>query len=228
MHESSRIAKENKCIIQTHLSENEEEISLVLKLFPECKSYTEVYKKYNCLYEKSVTAHCLHLSESEIELLAENNVSIAHCPSSNFFLKSGSIKFNNIHNKGINICLGSDVGAGPSFSLFDVIKSMNYMQPFNILPQKCFYMATIGGAKALDINNVTGSLVSGKDADFIILNPWSCYPEFKIESIEDLLAFLYYLGSSSMVERSFVRGKKIYDSHRNSQIMHSNYSYLID
>lgn len=227
LSESSLIAKKNNCIIQSHLSENEEEISLVLKLFPECRTYTQVYEKYDCLYDKTVMAHCIHLSQSEIEILCQNDVRVAHCPSSNFFLKSGSINLKKIEKQGLKICLGTDVGAGPSFSLFDVIKSMNYMQPYNLLPQKCYYMATLGGAVALHIENVTGSLEKNKDADFIILNPESCYPEFRYDSIEDLLTFMYYLGSSSMVDQAYVRGIKVYDSLKESKDIHSHHSYLI-
>jgi len=168
-----------------------------------------VYYKTGCLTDKSIMGHCIHLNDYEFNLLKETNCKIAHCPSSNFFLKSGVFDLSAAERKGIILGLGSDVGAGPSFSMFDVMKSMNYSQPFHILPQKSFYYATLGNAQALGIENTTGNFAAGKDADFIVIDIKKYYPEFEFSNIEDLLAYLIYLGHQGFVYAVYVRGQKI-------------------
>ncbi|HPP86677.1 MAG TPA: guanine deaminase [bacterium] len=207
--EIGRLAKKEGIYIQSHLSENREEIEQVLSKFFGFETYTDVYYKTGCLTDKSIMGHCIHLNDYEFNLLKETNCKIAHCPSSNFFLKSGVFDLSAAERKGIILGLGSDVGAGPSFSMFDVMKSMNYSQPFHILPQKSFYYATLGNAQALGIENTTGNFAAGKDADFIVIDIKKYYPEFEFSNIEDLLAYLIYLGHQGFVYAVYVRGQKI-------------------
>ncbi|PKK90846.1 MAG: guanine deaminase [Candidatus Wallbacteria bacterium HGW-Wallbacteria-1] len=202
-------ARELGCMIQSHLSENEEEVRVVLQLFPECRSYTEVYAKYGCLDKNTVMAHCIHMSDRELEIFKDSGASVSHCPSSNLYLKSGSMSLKRMQQHNIPMGLGSDVGAGPSFSICDVMKSMNFCQPFPISPQQSLYLATLGGAEILGIGEITGNFLPGKWADFIVMDLDRLQPGFTVDSIEDLIAFLIYLGHGGMVDQVFVEGRKI-------------------
>ncbi len=97
MKEVAKYAIEHNAWIQTHLSENKEEIEMVKEIFG-FKNYTEVYQKAGLLTQHSIFAHCIHLSDEEIKMLAENKCKIAHCPDSNFFLKSGEFPLQKIEN----------------------------------------------------------------------------------------------------------------------------------
>jgi guanine deaminase len=207
--ELGNLATAENVYIQSHLAENKEEIAAALNIFFGYSSYTDIYFRTGILTPKTIMGHCIHLSEDEFHILKDTDCKIAHCPSSNFFLKSGRFDFHNAERKGISLGLGSDVGAGPSFSLFDVMKSMNFIQPFHICPQKTYYYSTLGNAKALSIDNQTGNFSAGKDADFIVIDIFKGHPTFNYNNVEDLLAFLIYLGNSSFIEATYVRGKNI-------------------
>ncbi len=93
--------------------------------------------------------------------------------------------------------------------MFDVMKSLNYAQKYHILPQNSFYYATLGNAAVLSIEKKTGNFQIGKDADFIVIDIKKYHPDFKFLTIEDLLAYLIYLGHQGFISEMYVRGKKI-------------------
>jgi len=218
LQEVGKISRDQQLPVQTHLSENEDEVISVLRRFRSCKTYTEVYDKYGILTPRTVLAHCLHLHDSEFALIEERQSKIAHCPSSNFFLKSGTFRMHQAEKFNIDIGLGSDIGAGPSFSLFDVAKSANYAQPFQVPPEKMYYYATLGGARCLGIDDTAGNLDKGKDADFIIVDIKNIYPRFKFISLANTLAFMIYLGNDRLIDAVYIRGKKIYKSRAKNSI----------
>ena len=102
------------CLMQTHLSEQKEEIEWVSKLFPEHESYLDIYDKFNLVKKNSIFGHCIHLKGNEIEMLKERQSSIAHCPTSNTFIGSGIFKLKELYSKKINIGLATDTGGGLS------------------------------------------------------------------------------------------------------------------
>lgn len=156
--------------MHTHVSESKAEVEWVHELFPKAKSYTDVYASAGLLGPNSILAHAIHLTENDFKAICDTDSALAHCPSSNFFLKSGAFPFATCEEKQIRFGLGSDIGAGPQMSLFQVMKDGFYIQPdLWIEPAKLFYRATLGGAKALNLDKSTGSLDAGKDADFIIV-----------------------------------------------------------
>jgi guanine deaminase len=119
----ARLAAEDGALIQTHLAENPEELRAVAGLFPEAAHYTGVYADAGLLGPHTVMAHCLYLSDAEWDLLAETGTRIAHCAGSNFFLRSGVFDMAQARSRGMAVGLGTDVGAGPSLSLFDEMQS---------------------------------------------------------------------------------------------------------
>lgn len=202
MKEVAKYAIEHNAWIQTHLSENKEEIEMVKEIFG-LKSYTEVYLKAGLLTQHSIFAHCIHLSDEEIKMLAENKCKIAHCPDSNFFLKSGEFPLQKIEEAGIEYGLGSDVGAGTSLNMLYHTKMMNYRQSdYPVLPAKALYHITLGSAKLLGVDKIIGSLEIGKEADIVFLKPPLNYP-LKNNGISQLV----FCGQEFSLTETLVAGR---------------------
>ena len=202
MKEVVKYAIEHNAWIQTHLSENKEEIEMVKEIFG-YKSYTEVYQKAGLLTQHSIFAHCIHLSDEEIKMLAENKCKIAHCPDSNFFLKSGEFPLQKIEEAGIEYGLGSDVGAGTSLNMLYHTKMMNYRQSdYPVLPAKALYHITLGSAKLLGVDEIIGSLEIGKEADIVFLKPPLNYP-LKNNGISQLV----FCGQEFSLTETLVAGR---------------------
>src|SRR5690606_30784117 len=95
--------------MHTHLAESAGEIQLVSELFPEARTYLDVYGDAGLTGPRSVLAHSIHLDSKDLFSLKESDSSLAHCPSSNFFLKSGVFRYREVEAHGIKFGMGSDV-----------------------------------------------------------------------------------------------------------------------
>jgi guanine deaminase len=179
LRESARLAAASGALWQTHLSEDRGEVAEVARLFPEAIDYLDVYDRAGALGPNAVLAHAVHLSYREVARLAESGSRVAHCPASNLFLASGTMPLARYLEAGISIGLGSDVAGGPDLSIFGAMRVGAYVQ--NALrvhgdsrqilnPLGWLRMATLEGAKALGIGDVTGSLEAGKEADLIAVD----------------------------------------------------------
>jgi guanine deaminase len=202
--------------LHTHLSEQQGELAAVAERFPDHADYSSVYESFNLLKERSILAHAIHLSSQELSLIKEHNCSLAHCPSSNFFLKSGRFKWFEILERDIRFGLGSDVGAGPELSIFKVMHSAQLQQCDTWIESAALiYAATLGGAKALHQDDRIGNFETGKEADFIVLNLNAKAAtqrtfESKPTTGEDWLSRCIYLGDDRLVQETYIRGKKVY------------------
>ncbi len=201
-----KFCSKNSVYIHTHLAETIGEINLVKKLFPKYKTYTELYYKTGILTPKTIVAHAIHLRDSEYKLLAKTHTKVAHCPSSNFFLHSGLANTQKMQDYGIEMGLGSDVGAGPSFSLFTIMRDAYYVR--SMPPSQAFYYATLGAAKALGLSDKIGSFAQGKDADFVVVKyPYWCTKDV---SRTRLLSQLMFRGDDHLTIETYSRGKRVY------------------
>ncbi len=197
----------------THLSEQKAEIDAVSEQFPWAKDYLEVYQKYGLTGPRSIFAHAIHLSDDEIARVVETESCLAHCPGSNFFLKSGRFRLYDMIERNVRFGLGSDVGAGPELSMFKVMKDTQFMQRNALVsPDSLFYMATLGAARALHLDDTIGNFEVGKEADFSIINWLGKSNVFagSVKGIQDILSLLIYLGDERMIDRTFVRGRQVY------------------
>ncbi len=202
-------AKQNNAYIQTHLSENHEEIKTTLKLFPDCDNYTQVYNKFNLLGPKTILGHVIHIDDNELDIIKETDSKIAHCPDSNFFIRSGEFPFERIKNKKISFALASDVAGGTSVSMLNVMKMCNYRQQnYIVSPTEAFYYATLGGAKVLGKEEIIGSIIVGKEADLTFIK----IPEIENKEKENILSELVFLGTEREIKATFVAGKPVYQS----------------
>ncbi|PID28111.1 MAG: hypothetical protein CSB55_06260 [Candidatus Cloacimonadota bacterium] len=207
MKETGDYALKNKIKIQSHLSENHNENLWVKDLFPECKSYTEVYLKYGLLGENTIMAHCLHLQEREIKIMAETGTKIAHCPESNLFLKSGIFPLKEIEKAELSFGLGSDVAAGSSLFMPYHMRIMDYMQIKNYVPpEKTFYSATLGSAKVLNEHDSIGSIEVGKQADLAF---WEIKDYALYNNARKIIQTMQYLPDKASLKELLVAGKKV-------------------
>lgn len=207
MREVASFADRHNAWVQTHLSENTDELLWVQELFG-LSSYTEVYQQAGLLRSKSIFGHAIHLTDKELRMLNEHAAKIAHCPDSNFYLKSGEYPLQRIADAGIEFGLGSDVGAGTSLNMLHHAKMMNYRQSqLPVSPANALYHLTLGSAKVLQMDNLIGSLEAGKDADIVLLSPPQGY-----EVGEYSLSQMMFFGSEFKVRETLVNGKVLYTS----------------
>ncbi|MBA1187341.1 guanine deaminase [Stutzerimonas nitrititolerans] len=203
--------------MHTHLSENRKEIEWVRELFPERKGYLDVYDHHGLIGARSVFAHGVHLRDDECRRLGETGSAVAFCPTSNLFLGSGLFDLEKVEGFGVRVGLGTDVGAGTSFSqlqsLNEAYKVMQ-LQGKKLDPFKSLYLATLGGARALYLDDRIGSLQPGKDADFVVLDykatPLIEYRLSQARSLEERLFALMILGDDRAVKETYAAGVSVH------------------
>lgn len=206
--------------MHTHLSENKQEIEWVKSLFPEQEGYLDVYDHHGLLHPRSVFAHGVHLSDCECQRLSDTGSAIAFCPTSNLFLGSGLFDLNRIEEFGIRVGMGTDVGAGTSFSLMQTMSEaykVMQLQQKKLHPVKSLYQATLGGAKALYLDDKIGSLEVGKEADFVVLEPSATtLMKFRMQqakTLEEKLFVLMSLGDDRTVHATYIYGDLAYKAY---------------
>lgn len=203
--------------MHTHISENKAEVAWVKDLFPARKGYLDVYDHHKLIGPRAVFAHGVHLCDDECKRLAETGSAVAFCPTSNLFLGSGLFDLNKLEEHGVRVGLGTDVGAGTSFSqlqsLNEAYKIMQ-LQGKKLDPFKSLYLATLGGAKALYLDDKLGNFMPGKDADFLVLDynatPLISYRMQQAKSLEERLFALTMLGDDRTVKETFAAGVSVH------------------
>lgn len=211
--------------LHTHLSENKEELAWVNDLFPEADNYLDVYDKAGLVRPKSVFAHSIYLSDSEWSTLHMHDCSVAFCPTSNLFLGSGLFNIQAAQKQEVRVGMGTDVGAGTSFSILETLQEaykVNQLrkafpekgyvhEPLSAL--KAFYLATLGGAEALHLEEFIGNFEKGKEADFVVLNLASSeLLEFRLaqcKTLEEKLFVIQMLANDRIVEQTYILGQPV-------------------
>lgn len=206
--------------VHTHLSENKDEIAWVKDLFPAQKGYLDVYHHYGLTGQRSVFAHCVHLEDDEWQCMHETNSAIAFCPTSNLFLGSGLFPLKKTWQQQVKVGLGTDIGAGTSFSLLQTVNEaykVQQLQGDKLSAYESLYHATLGGAKALDLDDKLGNFNVGKEADFVVLNlkPTALQQlrQSRAKSLEDSLFALFTMGDDRNVEATYIYGQKAYSQN---------------
>lgn len=162
--------------MHTHLSENVKEVKLVAELFPDSEGYLDVYDRAGLVGSKSVFAHGVQLTETEFQRLSSARSTIAFCPTSNLFLGSGlfNLKRAKSVDAPVKVGLGTDVGGGTSFSMLQTTSEaykVTQLRGETLSSFQALFLATLGGARALSLDDRLGNFDPGKEADFIVLNP---------------------------------------------------------
>ncbi|HFF8436147.1 guanine deaminase [Serratia marcescens] len=207
--------------LQTHLSENPQEVAWVKSLFPQNQSYLDVYHRYGMTGSKSVFAHCLHLEEQEWDCLCETRSAIAFCPTSNLFLGSGLFDLQQAWRKRVKLGIGTDVGAGTTFNMLRTLGEaykVGQLQHYRLAAVEAFYHATLGGARALSLDDKIGNFNVGKEADFVVLDP-AVTPLQQLRYANSATTaeqgfVLMTLGDDRNIYRTYVNGKVVYEASR--------------
>jgi len=217
LHKAGELLSEYPTVyLQTHLCENQDEIKWVGELFPECKDYLDVYDQSKLLGRRSVFAHGVHLQDDECNRLGETQSALSFCPSSNLFLGSGLFNLSQANKSNINVSMGSDIGAGTTFSMLRTINEAYKTQQLRgdkLSPYQSFYLATLGGAVALDLEDKIGSFNVGNEADFIVLDyhatPLMSRRINHCKSLTEKLFILSMLGDERHVAATYILGQLI-------------------
>ena len=204
--------------LHTHLSENRLEIESVRNLFPNAKNYLDAYDQSDLLGRRSVFAHCIHLEREEWSRLGASGSAVAHCPNSNLFLGSGLFSMKSAMEHGVRVGIGSDIGGGSELCILRALADsykVARIRGENISPLKSFYLATLGGAKALDLADKIGNFLVGKEADFVVLDkeatPLIKYRLSICKNLEELLFSMTMLGDDRLVNETWIMGEKSHD-----------------
>ncbi|XP_076760257.1 guanine deaminase [Xylocopa sonorina] len=219
MKKLGKIAKERNLHIQTHISENLDEVKEVRKKFPNCSSYAAVYNEAGLLTNKTVLAHGIYLSDDEIKLLVDHGSTVAHCPSSNTCLKSGLCDVQRLKQKGVKIGLGTDVSGGQSCSILDSMRqALQVSTHLSLTKENCqalnykdvFHMATIGGAAALAIDDQVGNFQEGKEFDALVIDTSvGILNNLRDSTLEERLQQFIYSGDDRNIVEVYVHGCKV-------------------
>ncbi|WP_374358472.1 guanine deaminase [Pseudoduganella danionis] len=207
--------------IQTHVSENKAECAWVHELFPQARSYIDVYDSVGLLRPRSMYGHCIWLDETDRARMADSGAAAAICPTSNLFLGSGLFDFAAADRAGMALSLASDVGGGSSFSMLQTMNEAYKVARLkgSYLPAlRMFYLATLGAARAMQLEGVIGNFAAGAEADFIVLDPAAtpllarrnrAWPDSGA-SLEELLFALALLGDDRAVAATYAAGQPVY------------------
>jgi len=175
LHAAARLLDEHPGVhLHTHMAENPSECDWVAELFPGTKDYLAVYEEHRLVRKRSLFAHSVHMSHDAWQRMGRAGASVSHCPCSNLALGSGLFDLKSAYAANVEVGLGTDVGGGDSYSILRNINEAYKIQKIQhcpLSPEQAFYMGTLGGARALDLDSYIGSFSPGKEADFVVLNP---------------------------------------------------------
>nr|XP_045585052.1 guanine deaminase-like isoform X1 [Procambarus clarkii] len=219
LKELGKLASKYNCHIQSHLCESHPEIAFVRELFPESKSYTDVYDTSGLLGAKTIMAHCIWMEEHEMDRLKECDVGVSHCPNSNTSLLSGHCNVRQLLHRGIKVGLGTDCSGGYSSSVLDALrraldvsKSLAIQKPdyrFLTLPE-VFRLATLGGAQVVNMDDYIGNFEVGKEFDSLVIDlefPRSPLDIFPKDTLEDKIHKFLYNGDDRNIVQVYVAGR---------------------
>lgn len=166
-------AEHPKCLMQTHLSEQTDEIAWVKSLYPEARDYLDTYEQYGLLGDRGLYGHAIHLEDREIDRLAEIGGGLVHCPTSNTFIGSGLFQTAALKARGLKVGLATDTGGGSSFSMLRTMAAAYEIGQLNGTPlhaAQLLWLATQGAAQTLHLDDQIGNLDAGKAADLLVLD----------------------------------------------------------
>jgi guanine deaminase len=202
--------------LQTHVSENKDELGWVAELFPDARSYQDVYARYDMLGPRGLFGHAIHMDDADLALAAETQTKFVHCPTSNLFIGSGLFDMRRTWDAGVDVMLGCDVGGGTSLSPFATMKAAYEIAQFSgysLSPEQAFWLSTAGGAEALSLSDRIGRLEAGYEADIAVLDltstPVIRQRVERAESLRDILFAQMILGDDRAVRAVYANGRKV-------------------
>ncbi|MEX1344680.1 MAG: amidohydrolase family protein [Candidatus Limnocylindrales bacterium] len=221
LRESASLAAHYGATWQTHLAEDAREMAAVAEHFAEAEDYLDVYDRAGGLGRKALLAHAIHLSDREVGRLVETDSAVAHCPVSNMFIRSGVMPLARYLDAGLRVGLGTDVAGAPELSVITQMR-LGFLQHNSraVLvaderpipgPLEWLRLGTLGGAQALGLDDVIGSLEPGKEADLIAVDPERGRPPNAAASrdVDEIASRLIFRERAGMVRAAWVRGRRL-------------------
>ncbi len=209
-------AETPSCLMQTHLSEQHEEIAWVAELFPEEADYFAVYQRFGLAGPGAIMGHAIHLSDREWAALAETGTGLAHCPTSNTFIGSGLFQARKARGLGIPTGLATDVGGGSSFSMLRTMAAayeVSQLAGGILHPAQLLWLATQGAAETLRLGDTIGNLVPGREADLVVLDlastPVIDQRARRAENFWEALFATIMLGDDRAIASVYVKGEAV-------------------
>ncbi|XBW36701.1 hypothetical protein QEN19_002276 [Hanseniaspora menglaensis] len=237
MYELGKISKYQCVPIQTHLSESFNEIEMVKSIFPESRDYTSVYYDNNLLNERTVLAHCIHLSEDEAKMISDSKAGVSHCPVSNSSITSGECRVRWLLDKGIKVSLGTDMSGGYSPSILKTARqgllvsrhiamktSDEVGDKDKLSTNEVLFLATVGGAEVMNLEKTVGKFNVGMSFDAQLIEvgcgtnvdvfDWqipsnSDAKEVITEKWQDLVDKWVFLGDDRETTKVWVNGNQV-------------------
>jgi len=214
---SQVLAREHpECFIQTHLSENHEEIEFTKSLYPDAPDYLGIYEHYGLLGSKTLLGHSIHLEEREVKVMAETGSIAVFCPTSNLFLGSGLFDRDRLKASGVRMSVATDVGGGTSFSMLRTMDEgykVLQLRGSRLNPFQSFYMMTLGNARALSMEDKIGTLDEGTEADIVVLDSAATSPmRLRMAAgatLEQELFLLQTVGDDRAIVETYIAGKPL-------------------
>jgi guanine deaminase len=160
-------------LMQTHLSEQTDEVEWVAELFPDARDYLDTYEKFGLIGPGGMFGHSIYLTEREKDRLREADASLIHCPTSNTFIGSGLFDMGGLMAAGHRIGLATDTGGGSSFSMLRTMAAayeIGQLRGTSLHPAQLYWLATVGSARAMRIDNKVGNIAPGNEADLVVLD----------------------------------------------------------
>jgi guanine deaminase len=204
------------CLVQTHISENLEEIATAKRLYPDCADYTAIYEKYGLLGRKSLMGHSIHLSEGERQRYADAEAVGVFCPTSNLFLGSGLFDWQAMRDRRrpVRVAVATDVGGGTSYSMLQTMNEaykVLQLQGQRLTPLAAFHAMTRGNALAIGLDHLIGSFEPGYECDAVVLDAWATpamtHRMETVSTLSEELFLLMTLGDDRAVAETYVMGE---------------------
>lgn len=207
-------AEHPDCHVQTHLSENRDEIDYTLSLYPEARDYLDIYDTHGLLGPRTLLGHSIHLEPREIARMAETRSRAVFCPTSNLFLGSGLFDAAGLRAAGITAGIATDVGGGTSWSMLQTLNEgykILQLRGQKLHPLAAFHWATRGNALALGMEDEIGTLAPGSAADLVVLDPRAtpamALRAERASSLAEELFILQIMGDDRAVAQTYVAGR---------------------
>lgn len=202
--------------VQTHVAENRAECEWARSLFPQARSYLDIYDQFGLMKPRAMFGHCIWLDQEDRARMAATQSVAAVCPTSNLFLGSGLFDFDLADQATMPMALASDVGGGTSFSMLRTMSEaykVARMGGFYLPASRLFYLCTLGAARGLQLADKIGHFAENTEADFIVVDPKAtpllARRTAQTENIEELLFVLLMLGDDRCIHQTYVEGRSV-------------------
>ncbi|KIC25739.1 MULTISPECIES: guanine deaminase [unclassified Leisingera] len=209
-------AKHPECLMQTHLSEQTDEIEWVKSLFPQARDYLDTYEEFGLLGAKGLYGHAIHLEERERHRLRDYGAALIHCPTSNTFIGSGLFDMAGLMAEGQRIGLATDTGGGSSFSMLRTMAAAYEIGQLRGTPlhaAQLLWLATQGSATALRLEGKIGNIAAGMEADLVVLDlastPAIAQRSARAEDIWEAVFPTIMMGDDRAIAEVWIGGRQV-------------------